>query len=217
MSTIRRIALVLVTLALIADAGALVVIKMGSGPKPSDEKSKVVVWVDKQEEAQGIAAVFKTAGYEPIVKAATREEKVEADFRLAMHASKKSLLDPVAQVLKQNGHKNISFSADGTTLYFGGVYKQKAQALKQAERLKTKDRFIFEVVRGQKVQKFESFRVILLEVPDNMISGLTEPLYEDYEVKEIEEIALDRDEEEAEPEAADEPAADEDEEEDEEE
>lgn len=207
MSTIRRVVLFLVTVALIADAGALVVIKMGSGPKPSDEKSKVVVWVDKQEEAQGIAAVFKTAGYEPIVKGAVREVKVEADFRLAMSASKKSLLDPVAQVLKQNGHNNISFSEDGTTLYYGGLYKQKTQAQKQAERLKTKDRFIFDVVRGQKVQKIDSFRVILLEVPDNMISDLTEPLYNDYEVKEIEEIALDRDEEES---TEEEPAAEED-------
>lgn len=217
MTVVRRVLLALVTLLLFADAGALAVLKFGSGPKPSDEKSKVVIWVDKKVDAQGIATAIKSAGYEPIVKPATREEEVDADFRLAMEASKKALLDPVAQVLKQNGHKKISFSSDGTILYFGGVYKQKAQALKMAEKLKTKDRFIFKVVRGKKVNKIKSFRVILLEVPDNMIGQLTEPLYNDYDIKDIEEIPLNREEEPDEPEAEAEaePEADPDDEDDE--
>lgn len=211
MSVVRRIMLAIVTLLLVADAGALAVLKLGSGPKPSDEKSKVVVWVDKQEDAQGIAAIFKHENYEPLVKSATREESVDADFRLAMNASKKSLLEPVAQVLKQNGHKSLSYNEEGTTLFFGGVYKQKAQALRVAERLKTKDRFIFEVVRGKKINKIPSFRVILLEVPDNMVDDLTDKVELEYEVKDIETIPLDRPEEDVD-DAEEEPAEEEEEE-----
>lgn len=178
MATIRRILIAVVGLALMVDAAALVYIKFTSGPKPSEEKSKLVLWVDDKAQAKTAEATLKEMGYEPILKADKRENVVDADFRVVMKSTKKELLKPIEQILRQAGHSQLSYSSDGTMLYYGGFYKQKAEALRVVERIKAKEQLVFEVATGTKVVPKPSHRVILLSVPTNMTEGLIDQLRE---------------------------------------
>lgn len=199
MANIRRVMIGIVGLLLVLDAGALAYIKFTSGPAPSLEKSKLVLWVDDAGQAKAIAASFKEAGYEPIVKPDKRKDTVEADYRLAMKSTKKKLLEPLAEILKKAGHKQLSYSEDGTVLYLGGYHKQKAAAQRIADRIEANDKMVFEVVAGTKTVMKPSNRVILMEIPSNQVEVLVSGLDNSYTIADQEETPLD--EPEAEPEA----------------
>lgn len=172
MAGIRRLLIAIVGLLLIVDAAALAYVKFaGRGPSPSDEKSKLVLWIDDAEQAKKAAAILKEQGYSPLVKPDQRKTPVESDFRVAMHGSQK-ILEPIAQTLRQSGHTQLSISEDGEKLYYGGFYKQKSEAVRVAERIKSQEKMVFEVVPGTKMVSKKSTRVILLEVPVNLIDGL---------------------------------------------
>ena len=190
MVVVRRILIGIVGLLLLLDAVALGVVKFAAGPAPSDEKSKVVIWIDNKAEAEQATELLRSMNYEPLLKAAQRPDFVEANYRLVMTASRRELLDPVAKVLRKEGHKNLSFNDDGTALYYGGFYTEKSQASRTAKALMAKEKFLFEVEPGQKKVMKDSFRVILLEVPSNMVSQVTAKVSAEVDVAEVEEEPL---------------------------
>lgn len=176
MGMARKGLILVVGMLLIFDACALAIVKFAGGPKPSDEKSKVVFWIDEKEQAKAAREKLKEMNYEPIVKEAKRETKVQANYRLVYTASKRALLEPIARVLKKAGHKNLSMNDEGTILYYGGVYKQKAQAKRVAKSLAAREKVVFEVQPGEKTVLIDSHRIVLPEVPDNFIPIVTEEL-----------------------------------------
>lgn len=176
MAMVRRILIGIVGLLLIVDAGALAYVKFTSGPAPSDEKSKLVLWIDNAGQAKTAAGIVKEQGFEAVVKPDKRKTETEADFRVAMKSTKKELLKPIEQILRQAGHKQLSYSDDGTKLYYGGFYKQKAQAVKVAEMIKSKEQLVFEVVPGVKVVAKPSTKVVIASMPSNLIPGLLEEI-----------------------------------------
>ena len=190
MIVVRRILIGIVGLLLLLDAVALGVVKFASGPAPSKERSKVVIWIDDKAEAEQAAELLKGMEYETLLKPAKRPTFVEANYRLVMTASRRELLDPVAKVLQKEGHKNLSFNDDGTALYYGGFFTEKSQASRTAKALMAKEKFLFEVEPGQKKVMKDSFRVILVEVPSNMVSEVTEKVGAGAEVAEVEEEPL---------------------------
>lgn len=175
MASIRRLLIAIVGLLLIIDAGALAYVKFSGGPSPSDDKSKLVFWIDDAAQAKVAAETLKGAGYEPVLKADKRKTEVETDFRVVM-VGKKEILNAIAQTLRQSGHQQLSFSEDGGKLYYGGFFKQKAQALKTAERIKSQEKMVFEVLPGTKTVEKKSNRVILLSVSTNMVPEVQEAL-----------------------------------------
>lgn len=191
MATVRRILIAIVGLLLMADAAALAYIKFTGGPAPSDEKSKLVLWVDDADQAQTAGDTCTEQGYEAVVSPAKRQSQVEADFRVAMKGNEK-VLKPIAQTLKQAGHgKQISLSDDGTKLYYGGFYKQKAQAVRQAERIKAQEKMVFEVVPGSKTVSKASNKVVIASMPSNMVEGLiSEIVAKGVEISDQNEVSL---------------------------
>ena len=175
MSLVRRILIALTALALIANAGALVLIKTNAGPAPSEDKSKLVFWIDDGDQAGKAEEVLKAEGYETLLKPADREDFVDANFRVVMPGENK-ILKPVASSLARSGHKNLSFSKDGTKLYYGGVFTSKSEAKRVAKSLEAKEKFIFDVEPGKKKVKKSSHRLILTEVPRNYVTILEETL-----------------------------------------
>ena len=182
MTIVRRVLILIVLVLLVADAGALAYLKLNSGDPPSPEKSKVVFWIDDAAQAEQAAEILKGMDYEPILKAAKREDYVQANYRLVHSAERKELLVPIANVLKKSGHKNLSFSEDGTELYYGGTYAKKAEAQRLAKSLEAKEYVIFDVKPGRKKTMVDSNRVILLEVPDNYIPVVTAALTDPGEI-----------------------------------
>ncbi len=173
MATVRRILIGIVGLLLILDAGALAVLKFGGGGTvPSDEKTKVVLWIDNAATAKAVAEVLKTQGYTPIVKPDQRATEVESGFRLVMGGPSREFLGSIAQTLRDAGHSGLSISEDGTELYYGKPFDQKAQAERVAARIKQTDKMVFEVRPGTKKVKKSSTKIVLAEVPSNMVSGL---------------------------------------------
>jgi hypothetical protein len=172
MTAVRRIAIVVVGLMLILDGAALGYIKLNSGPTPSDEKSKLVLWVDDAGQAKAAGALLKEQGYEAVVGPAKRKTEIEADFRVVMKSTKKELLEPIAKVLRQGGHSGLSYSPDGTKLYYGGFYKQKSQAMRVAQRIKAQDQIVFDVVPGTKTVNKASNKVVMASVPSNMVDQI---------------------------------------------
>ncbi len=175
MATIRRVLIAIVGLLLIVDAGALAYVKFNSGPAPSEEKSKLVFWIDDAAQAETAAEALKAAGYEPVLKADKRKTEVETDFRVVM-IGKEEILKSIAETLRQSGHQQLSFSEDRGKLYYGGFFKQKAQALKTVERIKAQEKIVFEVAPGIKTVEKKSNRVILLSVSTNMVPEVQETL-----------------------------------------
>lgn len=171
MTVVRRALIALTALALVANAAALVLIKTGAGPTPSDEKSKLVFWIDDKGQAQTAGEKLEGAGYKVLVKPAEREDFIDANFRVVMSGDKKTLT-PVANLLRKSGHTNLKFSEDGSKLYYGGVYTQKSEAKRVAKSLEAKERFVFDVEPGKKKVKKASNRVIVEEVPRNFVSDL---------------------------------------------
>ena len=84
----------------------------------------------------------------------------------------------------------MSFNDDGTQLYYGGVYQTKAEAKKVQAKLEKQEMLVFEVKPGQKKVMKDSFKVIIPEVPSNMVSDATSPVETEYEVVNIEEYPL---------------------------
>lgn len=183
MTIVRRILILVVLILLVADAGALAYLKLNSGPAPSDEKSKVVFWIDDSSQAEAAVAKLKEMDQEPILKKAKREDFVQANYRLVHSAERKELLVPIANVLKKSGHKNLSFNEEGTELYYGGTYAKKAEAKRLAKSLEAKEFVIFDVKPGRKKVMVDSNRVILLEVPDNYIADISQKLTENGEIE----------------------------------
>lgn len=171
MTAIRRILILVVGLALLVDGAALAYIKINSGPTPSEEKSKLVIWIDDPAKAKAVGELLKTQGYEPIVKPDKRKTEVEADFRVAMNGEEK-ILKSIAQILKQSKKNQVSFNEDRTKLYYGGFYKQKAEAMRVAKRIKAEEQLVFDVVPGTKVVAKNSTKVVLVEVPSNLVDGI---------------------------------------------
>lgn len=178
MSVVRRVLLVLVGIALVANVTALALVKSSAGPAPSDEKSKVVFWIDDKGQAELAETTLKEEGYEPLLKPSERDHFIEANYRLVYKDSSVKLVKPIANVLAKSGHKNLVIKEeDGMAkLYYGGVYKQKADAKKVAKSLETKELIKFDVEPGRKKTKKPSNRVILMAVPDNFVSGLEDKL-----------------------------------------
>ena len=191
MATIRRILIAIVGLLLMVDAAALAYVKFTGGPSPSDEKSKLVLWIDNAEQAKAAEAMLKEQNYEPILKPDKRKAEVEGDFRVVMKGDKK-ILESIAKVLKQGGHgKQLSYSEDGTKLYYGGFHKQKAQALRVAERIKAKEQLVFEVAPGVKMVAKASNKVVVVSMPSNMIEGvMTDLSAQEIEVNDHTETSL---------------------------
>jgi hypothetical protein len=191
MATVRRILIAIVGLALMADSIALAYVKFTSGPSPSDEKSKLVLWIDDAAQAQEAGEICTEQGYEAVVSPAKRQSQQEADFRVAMSGTEK-VLKPIAQTLKQAGHgKQISLSEDGTKLFYGGYYKQKAEAMRQAERIKAQEKMVFEVVPGVKTVQKASNKVVIASMPSNMVEPLiSEIVAKGVEINDQNEVSL---------------------------
>ena len=191
MTVVRRILIGVVGLLLLLDVAALGIVKFGAGPAPSKEKTKVAIWIDDKGQADAAAKMLAENGFTDVItKPGQRETFEEADFRVVMEASRKELLDPVAKVLKKGGHSNLSFNDDGTELYYGGVYQTKAEAKKVQAKLEKQEMLVFDVKPGQKKVMKDSFKVIIPEVPSNLVSEATSPVETEYEVVNIEESPL---------------------------
>lgn len=176
MATVRRALIGIVGLLLILDAGALAFLKFGGGPKvPSDEKTKVVLWIDDASVAKTVVAEIKELGYEPVVSKDQRATEVESGFRLTMAGPNRDFLNSIAQTLRDTGHSGLSISEDGTELYYGKAYEQRAQAERVAARIKQTDKMVFEVKAGRKKVKKPTTKIVLPEVPSNMVSDLMSP------------------------------------------
>jgi len=167
MTIIRRVLIALVAFALVLDAGAIVLIKAYAGPKPSEEMVKVVYKIDDKDQAEAVKEVFAEMEYPATLQPSSRIETVEANYRVVMTGEKRELLEPIARVLKKAGHTNLSFNEEGTKLFYGGVYEQKAAAQRKVKALEAKERLIFEVQPGQKKVKKPTFKVYVQEMPKN--------------------------------------------------
>lgn len=178
MTIVRRILIALTTLALMANAAALVLIKTQAGPAPSDEKSKIVFWVDDKGQAQTASEKLKALGYGVELKKAEREDFVDANYRVVMNDDNKQTLTSVANILRKSGHQNLTLSKEGNKLFYGGTFTQKSEANRVAKSLEAKERFIFEVESGKKKVKKSSNRVIVMDVPRNFVSDLEGALRE---------------------------------------
>jgi hypothetical protein len=164
MATVRRILIAIVGLALMADSIALAYVKFTSGPSPSDEKSKLVLWIDDAAQAQEAGEICTEQGYEAVVSPAKRQSQQEADF---------------------------SLSEDGTKLFYGGYYKQKAEAMRQAERIKAQEKMVFEVVPGVKTVQKASNKVVIASMPSNMVEPLiSEIVAKGVEINDQNEVSL---------------------------
>lgn len=174
MATVRRILIGIVGLLLILDAGALAVLKFGGGGTvPSDEKTKVVLWIDNAATAKSVAEELKAQGYTPIVKKDQRETEIESGFRLVFSGGlSRESLSAIAQTLRDAGHSGLELSKDGTELYYGRAFEQKAQAERVAARVKQTDKIGFEVRPAIKKSKKASTKIVLTEVPSNMVADL---------------------------------------------
>ena len=185
MTILRRILIFVVGLLLVATGGALALVKMSAGPTPSAEKSKLVFWVDDAAEASQLSEELKAKDYVVFNKPATREDTVEANFRLAMTSENKDILKSIAQVLADSGHRELKYSDDGTTLFFGKVYAQKTQAQRKADSLFSKEKIRFDVIPGSKKIKKKSNRVIITKISDNLVDPLVESVDSKYKIAEI--------------------------------
>lgn len=174
MATVRRILIGIVGLLLILDAGALAVLKLGGGGTvPSDEKIKVVMWIDNAATAKSVAEDLKAQGYTPIVKPDKRETEVESGFRLVFGGGlSRESLSAIAQTLRGSGHSGLEISKDGTELYYGKAFEKKAQAEGLAAKIKQTDKIGFEVRPAIKKSKKASTKIVLAEVPSNMVADL---------------------------------------------
>ena len=196
MAVVRRILILIVGVLLLLDVAALGIVKFASADPPSEEKSKLAIWIDDEDQANAALSEVQELEYKAEIKPAERDVFVEADFRLVMDADRRELLDPVAKILKKAGHKNLSFNDEGTELYYGGVYATKAKAEKMAAKLMEEEKFGFEVRPGRKKVKKKSFKVVVYDVPQNRITNLTDPIEEEYEVETIDEYPVEPVEEE---------------------
>ncbi len=173
MATVRRILIGVVGLLLILDAGALAVLKFGGGGTvPSDEKTKVVLWIDNADTAKAVAEELKGQGYTVSSGKSQRETEVEAGYRLVMGGPNREFLGSISQTLRDAGHSGLSISEDGTELYYGKPFAQKAQAERVAARVKQTDKMVFEVRPGLKKAKKSSTKIVIPEVPSNMVSDM---------------------------------------------
>lgn len=173
MAAIRRVLIGIVGLLLILDAGALAVLKFGGGaPVPSDEKTKIVLWIDNASAAKSVASELKSQGYEVISKPDKRKTEVEAGYRLVLNGPNKEFLGSIAQTLRDAGHSGLSISEDGKELYYGKAHGQRAQAERVAARIKQTDKMVFEVKSGTKSVDKASTKIVLAEVPSNMVDDL---------------------------------------------
>jgi hypothetical protein len=210
MTVVRRILIAVVGLLLLLDVGALAYVKFASGPAPSEAKSKLAIWIDDEGQANAALKLVEEMEYKAVIKTAVRDEFVEADYRVVMTADRRELLDPVAKILKKAGHKNLSFNDEGTELYYGGVYPTKAKAKKVAARLMEEEKFGFDIEPGKKKVQKPSFKVVIYDVPENLITNLTDPIEEEYEVVSIDEYPNEPVEEEVEEESEEEVVEEED-------
>lgn len=185
MTILRRILIFVFGLLLVATGGALALVKMAAGPEPSEEKSKLVFWVDDASEAKALASELKEKKYEVFNKPDTREDTVEANFRLAMSNENTNILKSTAQVLADSGHGELKFSEDQKVLYFGKPFAQKTQAQRKADSLFSKEKIRFDVIPGTKKVKKKSNRVIVVTISDNLVDPLVEGVNGKYKIAEI--------------------------------
>ena len=77
-------------------------------------------------------------------------------------------------------------------LFYGGGYKQKAEAKRIAKSLEAREKVVFEVQPGEKTVMVKSHKIILTSVPDNFIPLITDELgtLEDVEIANQEEESL---------------------------
>lgn len=195
MTVVRRILIGVVGLLLLLDVAALGIVKFSGKSGPSDEKSKLAIWIDDEGQAKAALKIVEEAPYKGEIKPAQREVFVEADFRVVMDADRKELLDPVFKILKKAGHQNLSFNDEGTELYYGGVYQTKAKAKKVAAKLMEEESFGFDVRPGRKKVQKKSFKVVVYDVPVNMITDLTDKIEDEYQVEAIDEYPVEPKEE----------------------
>jgi hypothetical protein len=187
MTVVRRVLIGIVGLMLLLDVAALGIVKFSSDSAPSDEKSKLAIWIDDEGQAKAALKIVEEQKYKGEIKPAKRDVFVEADFRVVMDADRRELLEPVAKILKKAGHQNLSFNDEGTELYYGGVYATKDKAKKVAAKLMEEEKFGFDVRPGQKKVKKPSFKVVVYGVPQNRISDLTDPIEDEFTVQSIDE------------------------------
>lgn len=190
MATVRRVLIAIVGFLLLLDAAALAYVNFSGGPRPSDEKSKVVFWIDEAGQASAASDALTALGYEVLVKPATRKAEVQADWRLTLGPQTPEMNQSVAQVLRNNGHTDIHFSADRSYLYYGPFYPNKADANRLMERIKAQDKIAFRVDQGKKEVDQPSHRVILMEVPDNFIPDAVQEVEAVAEVVQTDEESL---------------------------
>ena len=172
MATIRRVLIGIVGLLLILDAGALAVLKFSGDTTPSDEKTKVVLWIDNGATAKAVVTDLKAQGYEVSSGPSKRKAEVEAGYRLVLYGPNKEFLSSIAQTLRDSGHSGLSISEDGKELYYGKAHGQRAQAERVAARIKQTDKMVFEVKPGTKTVDKATTKIVLAEVPSNMVDGL---------------------------------------------
>lgn len=190
MTIVRRILMIAVGILLLLDLAALAVVKFSSGPSPSKEKSKLVLWIDDSAQADKAVGVLKEKSYSSLKKPAQRSTYVDADFRVVL-TGPDAVLKSSERALRKSGHKNLSYNDDKTVLYYGGFYPKKAKAQEVARNLEEKERIVFEVQPGKKKVMKKSFRVIVEEMPSNMVSDATEAISEaGVEVQDQEEEPL---------------------------
>ncbi len=190
MATVRRVLIAIVGFLLLLDAAALAYVKFGGGPQPSDEKSKVVFWIDDAGEAGGAEEKLTSMGYEVLLKQATRKTEVPADWRLTIGPQTPEMNQSVAQVLRNSRHTDVHFSSDRTYLYYGPFFPNKADANRLMERIKAQNKIAFQVVQGQKEVDHPSHRVIVMEAPDNFIPDLKNEVNRVAEVVKTDEESL---------------------------
>lgn len=186
MTVIRRVLIAIVGLLLLLDVAALAWIKTKTEPTPSEDKSKIVFWIDDAGEAKAATESLKELGYEPIVKNAERNDFVEADFRLELDGVG-SPLKPTGRILRKRGYASVTWNEDGTVLDYGKVFATRAEAEQTATNIGNKEGVYFSVVPGKKKTVKQSHRVILLEVPNNKIDEVVGPIELEYTVAEVDE------------------------------
>lgn len=192
MTILRRTLIAVVSLLLALDVAALGVLKLSGEPQDSGKKSKVVFWIDDKADAENIVALLKEEGQEPLIKAAKRPTFVDFGFRVAMEddvSENGVLLKSTEEHVKRSGFGPLSYSEDGTILYYGGIYQKKNEAKNIVKALAEKG-VTFEVRAGEKKVMKASQRVILLEISEASVDTIIAKVEDSVEVAQTDEEPL---------------------------
>lgn len=175
MAAIRRGLLIIVAIALVLDVGALAYIKISSLDFFSDEKVKLVLWIDDANQAKAARAEIESQNIELALAGAKRTVEKDFGFRVVMVASS-NVLKSIEGMLRQAGYGPLSYSKDGSELYYGGFYSQKSEAVRTQQMLFDKEQVNFAVEPGKKLEAKPSNKIFIAKIGATKAKNLVKSL-----------------------------------------